>query len=157
MKTTDPTACDEVTRRLAPWAILLAFALPLIPAAPLARAAGDEVAIDEQAAVRVPLVIPDKARKQRNPFEPTPESLARGKRLFSSQCTMCHGSTGAGDGDLAQRFEIPLPDFSKRSNRTDGELFYILTNGHGKMPAEGERLPAEWRWDMINFVRVLAD
>ena len=70
---------------------------------------------------------------------------------------MCHGARGAGDGTLANSLRITIPDFQTHSKRTDGELFYILTEGHGRMPAEGERLSPEWRWDMINFVRSLSN
>ena len=39
---------------------------------------------------------------------------------------------------------------------SDGELFYILTNGMGKMPAEGDRTPDEKKWNVINYMRSLS-
>jgi mono/diheme cytochrome c family protein len=41
-------------------------------------------------------------------------------------------------------------------DRTDGELFYIIKNGHQDMPAEGPRIKPEENWDLLNYVRSLA-
>jgi mono/diheme cytochrome c family protein len=38
-------------------------------------------------------------------------------------------------------------------NRTDGELYYIITNGQGQMPAEGGRAKPEDIWNMVALVR----
>jgi len=104
-------------------------------------------------------VIPESARLRMNPVPPSDESLEHGLFLFSGQCVMCHGASGDGSGDLALRLSIKMPDFThvkKSSERTDGELFYILTEGHGKMRGDGERFPEEWRWDVINAIREMA-
>ncbi len=40
---------------------------------------------------------------------------------------------------------------------TDGELFYIVTNGRGKMTGgEGDRTKEEVRWNLVNVVRAFA-
>jgi len=39
---------------------------------------------------------------------------------------------------------------------TDGELYEIITKGKGKMTGEGDRLPPEKVWSMVNYVRSLA-
>ena len=111
---------------------------------------------------RIPddLDIPAKASARKNPQTPTPENLAEGKKYFTSQCAMCHGADGKGKGDLAISLEMRVPDFTdanRGSKRTDGDLFYVLTNGHGDMPGEGEdRLSEKVRWNMILFMRSLA-
>ena len=113
----------------------------------------------EEDAAAVPADIPADALAVKNPQEATPQSVANGKQIFSSQCVMCHGETGDGKGALAARFEYQMPDFTSsvaQSNWTDGGLFYILTNGHGKMTGEGERLPEGTRWNLVNYVRTLA-
>ncbi|HKT89946.1 MAG TPA: cytochrome c, partial [Candidatus Sulfotelmatobacter sp.] len=43
------------------------------------------------------------------------------------------------------------PDTLK--SRTDGELFYIIKNGHNDMPAEGPRVKTEEVWDLVNYIR----
>ena len=106
------------------------------------------------------LDIPPQASTRKNPQPPTPENIAEGKRYFASQCAMCHGADGDGRGDLAISLEMRVPNFSneaRSATKTDGDLFYILTNGHGNMPGEGEdRLSETVRWNMILFVRSLA-
>ena len=104
-------------------------------------------------------VVPDPARDRKNPVEPTEESIEYGKLLFSSQCVMCHGKQGAGDGDLVARFSYEVPDFTDpglQKQRTDGELFYILHHGHGKMPDQGDRFDEKVLWDLVNYLRTLS-
>jgi hypothetical protein len=38
----------------------------------------------------------------------------------------------------------------------DGEMFDIITKGKGKMTGEGDRLPPDKVWGMVNYVRSLA-
>jgi mono/diheme cytochrome c family protein len=113
---------------------------------------------EEHDPAAVPADIPADAKAVKNPREATPQSVANGKQIFSSQCVMCHGATGDGKGPLASRFKYNMPDFTSSAvqrNWTDGALFYVLTNGHGKMTGEGERLEAETRWDLVNYLRTL--
>ena len=103
--------------------------------------------------------IPAKDAQLANPVKPTEASLAVGGKFYSSQCAMCHGKSGDGKGDLAQQMELKIPDYRKPESLgkfTDGELFYILTNGMGKMPAEGDRTPEEKKWNVINYLRSLS-
>ena len=110
-----------------------------------------------QAELPKPLVIPPEERNRKNPVPRTPKVLELGKSLFSSQCTMCHGPKGDGRGDLAGSLKFKMPDLTDprvQAKRTDGDLFYILSRGHGQMPAE-TRLPPASRWEMIHFIRTL--
>jgi mono/diheme cytochrome c family protein len=113
---------------------------------------------EEQDPAAVPADIPADAKAVKNPHEATPQSIVNGKQIFSSQCVMCHGATGDGRGALADRFNYKMPDFTSaevQANWSDGALYYVLTNGHGKMTGEGERLEEETRWDLVNYVRSL--
>jgi len=103
--------------------------------------------------------VPEEAKQIKNPQEATPQSVANGKQIYSSQCTMCHGAKGDGKGDLATRFGYAMPDFSDpavQKTTTDGELYWVVTNGHGKMSGEGQRLNEKTRWDLVNYLRTLA-
>jgi len=103
--------------------------------------------------------IPQKDAQAANPVKPTDASIAAGGKFYSSQCAMCHGKDGDGKGDLAEQMGIKMPDYRRPETLekfTDGELFYILTNGMGKMPAEGDRTPDEKKWNVINYMRFLA-
>jgi len=103
--------------------------------------------------------IPPEAAKQVNPVKPTPASLAQGKKLYGFDCEMCHGKDGDGKGDLAADMKLKLQDYrdpASLKDRTDGELFYIIKNGKGDMPAEGDRSKPDAIWDLVNYVRAMA-
>ncbi|MGA8860842.1 MAG: cytochrome c [Candidatus Sulfotelmatobacter sp.] len=103
--------------------------------------------------------IPVAAARQTNPVKSSPESLARAKKWWDMDCTMCHGKEGNGKGDLASDMKVKVADFTDPNtlkDRTDGEIFYIIKNGHQDMPAEGERVKPEENWDLVNYVRSLA-
>jgi mono/diheme cytochrome c family protein len=106
----------------------------------------------------VPSKIPEDAKQTRNPRPASPESLEHGQLIYGSQCTRCHGTSGDGKGRLVERLKLQIPDFREpavQKARTDGELFYILSFGHGKMSGQGSRLDEETRWDLVNYVRFL--
>jgi mono/diheme cytochrome c family protein len=94
---------------------------------------------------------------KKNPVKPTPDGLAEAKKLYGYHCAMCHGKDGDGKGDLAAQMKLELNDWrnpSSISKLTDGELFYIITNGRGKMVGgEGDRTKEEVRWNLVNLVR----
>ena len=103
--------------------------------------------------------IPAQEVQRANPVKPTEVSIAAGAKYYSSQCAMCHGKDGDGKGDLAVQMELKISDYRKPESLapfTDGELFYILTNGMGKMVGEGERTPEEKKWNVINYLRSLS-
>jgi len=105
-----------------------------------------------------PLVIPESEKQKKNPVPKVPEALASGKVLYESQCGMCHGAKGDGRGDLAVQKKWPMSDFTDptwQAKRTDGELFYIMSTGHGEMPAE-KRLPEQNKWEIILHIRSLS-
>lgn len=98
----------------------------------------------------------EDAQKE-NPVKPTPESLAKGKKLYALDCAMCHGDDGDGKGDLAADIknvtDFTAPDALK--NRTDGELFYTMRKGKGEMPPEGDRAKNDDIWNLVNYIRSL--
>jgi mono/diheme cytochrome c family protein len=103
--------------------------------------------------------IPIEAARQANPVRSSPESLARAKKWWEMDCIMCHGKEGNGKGDLAAEMKLKVADFTDPKtlkDRTDGEIFYIIKNGHQDMPPEGERIKPEENWDLVNYVRSLA-
>ncbi len=103
--------------------------------------------------------IPVEAAKQANPVKSSPESLERARKWWGLDCAMCHGTAGDGKGDIARDMKLQIADFTDPAtlkDRTDGELFYIIKNGHEDMPPEGPRVKTEENWDLVNYVRSLA-
>jgi len=110
---------------------------------------------DKPAASTEPKITPEDAAKK-NPVAATPEGLAEARKFYGYDCAMCHGKDGDGKGDLVADMKLELRDWrdaSTTEKMTDGEMFWIITNGKGKMIGEGDRTPAKMRWNMVNLVR----
>ena len=102
-----------------------------------------------------PKMTPEDAAKK-NPIAPTAESLAEARKFFGYNCAMCHGKDGDGKGDLSTDMKLELHDWRDPSSiekMTDGELFWIISNGKGKMPGNGDRDREKMRWNYVNLVR----
>lgn len=57
---------------------------------------------------------------------------ARGKAGFETNCAVCHGNMGKGDGQIANTLDVKpgdLSDGSFMSSRTDDELFKVIKEG----------------------------
>jgi len=103
--------------------------------------------------------IPAEAAKQANPVKSSPESLARAGKWWKLDCAMCHGKAGDGKGSLAIDMKLKVADLSDPDtlkDRSDGEIFYVIKNGHRDMPPEGDRIKPEENWDLVNYVRSLS-
>jgi cytochrome c len=103
--------------------------------------------------------IPVEAAKQPNPVKSSPESLTRARKWWGLDCAMCHGKNGDGKGQLAADMKLKIADFTDPNtlkDRSDGQIFYIIKNGHQDMPPEGQRIKPEENWDLVNYVRSLA-
>ena len=94
-----------------------------------------------------------------NPVKPTQESQAHAKMMFGIDCAMCHGEKGNGKGDLVADMHLTLKDLTDPDSlkgMPDGELFYVIKNGRGKMPGEGDRAKDDDIWNLVIYVRGLA-
>jgi mono/diheme cytochrome c family protein len=104
-----------------------------------------------------PLVIPEADSNRPNPVPNVPEAIEAGKSLYASQCAMCHGASGDGKGDLAVSMKWKIGTFATaawQKKRTDGDLFFIMSKGHGDMPAE-KRLADQNKWEIVRYIRTL--
>lgn len=96
---------------------------------------------------------------RKNPVAASPEVLASAKKMFGYDCAMCHGAIGDGKGDMVESMKLTMKDWrapATLSGISDGEMFEIITKGKGKMTGEGDRLPPDKVWGMVNYVRSLA-
>lgn len=96
---------------------------------------------------------------KKNPVKPTPEGLAAARKAYGYECAMCHGAKGDGKGDVVESMKLTMHDWADPATlagKTDGELFYIITKGKGKMMGEGDRVGETMRWNMVNMVRAFA-
>jgi mono/diheme cytochrome c family protein len=126
-----------------------------------AQEAAPGAAATTPAAPAVPHVLTispeDAARK--NPVKFTDVSVERGKKIYETQCAMCHGEKGDGKGEIVAEMGIKPPDFTNPETlkkRTDGELFTIIGQGDTVMPSQAKRLSDHHRWQIVNYLRSLA-
>jgi Cytochrome C oxidase, cbb3-type, subunit III len=98
----------------------------------------------------------DEATDLTNPVPRTPDTLAQSRELARVNCSACHGAGGHGDGPVAHYFS-PVPPVDFRSDRvrsrTDGQVFWIVANGLGNMPAFRALLTEQELWTVVHFVR----
>jgi mono/diheme cytochrome c family protein len=100
--------------------------------------------------------IPPEAARMVNPVKPTAESQTHAKKVYGYDCAMCHGANGNGKGDVVADLKLTLKDYTDPAalkDMTDGELFYIIKNGKGQMPGEGDRAKQDDLWNMVILVR----
>ncbi len=103
--------------------------------------------------------IPAKFKTTKNPVTVSKESISDGKDLFSKHCKSCHGAKGLGDGPKAATLDVGCSDFStkKFQAQADGEIFFQVSEGKGKMPAFKKNIPEDnGRWAIVNYIRTLA-
>ncbi len=84
-------------------------------------------------------------------------ALARGAAMFATDCEICHGPAGKGDGTVAQRgFPTPPSLLAPNALRlADGQIFHIITYGQNNMPSYASQIDRDDRWKAILYVRSL--
>jgi cytochrome c5 len=69
-------------------------------------------------------------------------SMALGEQTVKEKCVLCHGESGKGDGPGGATLN-PKPrnwtDHSYMGTRTDDQLYDVIFNGKGAMPAWGKQ------------------
>lgn len=83
--------------------------------------------------------------------------LERGRDRFEIYCSPCHDSTGSGRGMIVRRgFKQPPPLWEARLRQMPlGYFFDVMTEGFGVMSSYARQVPAEDRWAIAAYVRVL--
>jgi mono/diheme cytochrome c family protein len=95
---------------------------------------------------------------------PKPDVLARGKELFETQCAICHGQNGDGNGPLGKTMYPPASDLrqARTQTKSDGQLYWLTAHGINLtgMPAWGEKYGGpnsdDEIWSMVAYMRSLA-
>lgn len=83
--------------------------------------------------------------------------LARGSARYAIYCQPCHDAKGDGKGILFQRGNVPTSSFHSDKIRAypEGQIFDIVSNGSGLMPAYRWPIPPADRWAIVAHVREL--
>jgi len=102
-------------------------------------------------------------------IEATPAAIEAGKQLYEQKCAHCHGVNGDGEGSAAERLRPKPRDFTRGLYKirttysgkvpADEDLFRIITNGMPgtSMPAWGEVLTGDQRWQLVFYIRKFSE
>lgn len=97
-------------------------------------------------------------RELTQPFEATPENLARGAWGFATFCVPCHATNGSGAGPVALKagwnFPIGYTD-NNAARMPDGMVFHILSYGRVNMPSYASQISQADRWKILLHLRQL--
>lgn len=116
----------------------------------------------------------ERARAQKeivsNPLVPQSQAqldaiLERGKGLYNSYCSVCHGTKGDGNGPLWKDGEGPYKaapaiftgETFKNAGNTDGRYYHAIMYGKNAMMPHADKLNYEERWMVIHYIRSLQD
>ena len=91
-----------------------------------------------------------------NPFTSAdPRARERGATVFANFCQPCHGADAKGVGPVVRHGFPPPPPLSRgqTQDKTDAQLFQVVTNGVQTMPPYAFQLSPEDRWKVILHVR----
>jgi mono/diheme cytochrome c family protein len=105
------------------------------------------------------IATPANAKEAQNPFPKTEASLTEAREHFVEHCSMCHGIDGRGQTVIGRNLYPKVPPMTDADTQqlTDGELFYIISNGvrFTGMPAWGGEDSPESIWGLVTFIRRL--
>jgi mono/diheme cytochrome c family protein len=95
------------------------------------------------------------AGNQKNPLQPTDETLVAGSILYRDHCAGCHGTPSNPDSQFGHSFNPPVPQFFKEgSDMADNQSFYIIQHGirWTGMPAWNKTLSENQIWQIVTFL-----
>lgn len=109
---------------------------------------------------------PDEFAGLTNPYAGDADAIAAGQEIFVTNCVLCHGPEGAGDGVGAAGLDpqpANLGDRQMMPSLTDGYLFWRVSKGGAMEPFNSAMiawegaLTEEQRWQVISYVRTFSE
>lgn len=100
---------------------------------------------------------PEGMEAASNPLAHNTAAADSGKIIYMKICSVCHGTSGKGDGVAAAGLATKPADHTSAfvQAEPDGQLFWELTNGHAPMPTYKTLLTEMQRWQLVCFIRTL--
>ncbi len=103
---------------------------------------------------------PPEARRLRSPIPRSPEHAQAGRAAYQRLCASCHGQDGRSRTPLAGTLARRPTDLANylMDSMKDGEIYWVVTHGiEAGMPAFGDALQEEARWQVVQYVRALRE
>ena len=102
-----------------------------------------------------PWTAPAAEKEIKNPL-PRGTGIPEGKQVFETNCVICHGPAGKGDGPVGAALNPKPVDLTAKAvqAQSDGDLFWKISTGRGAMPS-WQTLSEKDRWSLVQFIRSL--
>ena len=103
----------------------------------------------------------DGSKNNKNPFSGnfSEETLKTGLKYYTIHCSVCHGAKAEGGEKMSVAETMALKPPSLLSDKivgwTDGQIYHVITMGQGVMGPYAAHIPAQYRWQVVNYVRQL--
>jgi mono/diheme cytochrome c family protein len=112
----------------------------------------------QEANEQTPWVAPPEADKLVNPLKDQEAALKLGKKIYTSECVVCHGTYGNAETNIAETMEQKPKNFTKEDfmQQSDGAIFWKLSEGRGLMQPFKTMLTEEEIWSVVVYVKELA-
>ncbi len=83
----------------------------------------------------------------------------KGKILYATNCLICHGERGKGDGLIGASLRPPPADLTAPQSRakSDQDLGVVIQDGRGAMPAWKNRLKEQDIQNLLAYIRSLGE
>lgn len=88
-----------------------------------------------------------------NPVTATPESIARGRKIFEIYCAACHGKDGKAQTPVVSRGMPAPPIDALRLAFTEAHLYNKMRYGGPLMPSYGFQTNQQDRWNTVNYLK----
>lgn len=101
----------------------------------------------------------DLAKADKNPLQGSEDSevLLVGQKMYETNCMVCHGMKGHGDGTVAEKMPNKPPPLvsDKIKGWADGQIYQVISMGQGTMGSYASHVPQIYRWQLVNYIRHL--
>lgn len=79
---------------------------------------------------------------------------AKGKKIYETFCTVCHGEQGDGQGTIVKNEKYPTPgSYASKTTVTEGQMYHSITYGKNLMGGYASQVTPQERWAVIYYIK----
>jgi hypothetical protein len=99
------------------------------------------------------VIVPSADKTKSSPIAFNTSTAKEGKAIYDMNCISCHGTPG--QGNFLKGLTPTPADLGTAvvQNKSDGEIFYNISEGNAIMPKFKTTLPEKDRWKLVAYIR----